>query len=163
MIVSGNFSVLADTGPVGVWFYSTVSGSITINGNFSLCSYGRTSGNSAYDVTFSAAPSGTCTGTPTFYSNNDDKGNWTSYGGGITWNGGSDISVTDAAFTLTQVRDTPPDDSANAHFVFLAVSAATRTASKTDFNNRLINAFQNLSDGYIAWSVLTTNIRNLLS
>jgi hypothetical protein len=26
----------------------------------------------------------------------------------------------------------------------------------------LINAFQNLSDGYISWSVLTSNIRSLL-
>jgi hypothetical protein len=102
------------------------------------------------------------TGAPVFYSNKADSGNWISNSGSESWNGGSAGTATDANFSLARVYDTPTNVPANSHFSFLAISTALTPGSKTTFNNLLINAFENLSDGYVAWSVLANNIRVLL-
>jgi hypothetical protein len=79
MTVNGNFSFSTHDSPEGVRFLGTVSGTITINGNFSFQVYSLAGDNpvapKAKGVDFMFTPSGTCTGTATFYANATDGGN----------------------------------------------------------------------------------------
>jgi hypothetical protein len=49
-----------------------------------------------------------------------------------------------------RIYDTPTNVPTDSHFSFQAISAASTAGSKTTFDNLLINAFGNLSDGYIS-------------
>jgi hypothetical protein len=63
----------------GVRFDDTATGSTqNVNGNFSLSPH---SSGSAYGVYFESTARGARTGTPTFYCNIADSGNWKSNGG----------------------------------------------------------------------------------
>jgi hypothetical protein len=143
--INGNFLVSSSSGVnvYGVHFGSTTAGSVTINGNFSIFSGGSSS--SAYGVRFGSTPWGTRSGTPTFYSNRADSGNWKTYGGTESWNGDQAGTTTDAAFVFTQVSDNATQ---YIHFSFLAISDATRADSKITFDNLIISAFEKLSDGW---------------
>jgi hypothetical protein len=72
--INGNFSVSSDDADAsGVRSYSTAAGStLNVNGNFSLIALYS---EPVYGVYFESTVPGTCSGTPTFYSNKADSGN----------------------------------------------------------------------------------------
>jgi hypothetical protein len=106
---------------------------------------------------------GTNSGTPTFYSNKADSGNWISNGGTESWNGGTDGTTIDGVLELTQVYDTDDGTPADSHFSFLGVSnsQASPVDSKTEFNNILTAKFSLNPDSYIKWSNIVANINDL--
>ncbi|MDR0825683.1 MAG: hypothetical protein LBM72_00260, partial [Mycoplasmataceae bacterium] len=98
--INGTFTISssasANTNAYGVLFSFDTASDITINGTFTIWS----NANFASGVSFDYTVSGTKSGTPTFYSNKSDSGNWTAGGSVIeNWNGSDSVASADSDLT----------------------------------------------------------------
>jgi hypothetical protein len=111
--------------------------------------------------------SATFSGTPHFYSNKRDSGNWTidaKYAQQEYWNGtliavSQTVTTTaDTSLVCTTIFDTVGNVYNGSHFQFQAISASSVPGSRATYNYALVSAFSQFSNGYINWTNVINNI-----